>query len=163
VPPALVIKQGYRLFIGLLAVDFYVTLLSSHRPQCVMTRPWAIRARRWASGCPAARRRAKGHDLLEVTFPDDVDLSSYHIVEEDEDGTVVAAWEWCVPAALINDKATVRLLSEAEEDELAAQLFEMRSIGGVSRLLDDLAARPLTWENSVSEGERTHKPMRADR
>lgn len=32
-----------------------------------------------------SNKGCKGADLLEVTFPDDVDLSDYHIVEVEED------------------------------------------------------------------------------
>jgi hypothetical protein len=52
---------------------------------------------------------AKGEQVLEVTFPDEVDLSEYAIVE---DG--MPQWEWCVPADLINREAAVRLLAEDE-------------------------------------------------
>ena len=33
------IEQGERLVVGVLAVDLYVSYLSSHRPQCVMAGP----------------------------------------------------------------------------------------------------------------------------
>lgn len=55
---------------------------------------------------------ATGDDVLEVTFPDDIDLSDHAIVEEGW-----PQWEWCVPADLINRNATVRLLTENEVDE----------------------------------------------
>lgn len=54
---------------------------------------------------------ASGDQVLEVTFPDDVDLSDHAIIE---DG--MPQWEWCVPADLINRRAKVRLLSEDEAD-----------------------------------------------
>lgn len=56
---------------------------------------------------------AKGEDVLEVKFPDDVDLEEYAIVEEGR-----PAWEWCVPAEVINGQATVRLMTEQEVDTL---------------------------------------------
>jgi hypothetical protein len=55
---------------------------------------------------------ATGDQVLEVVFPDDVDLQPYAIVEDWQ-----PVWEWCVPAALINERARVRLLSEDEADE----------------------------------------------
>ncbi|MGH3484737.1 MAG: hypothetical protein ACRDPQ_16080 [Nocardioidaceae bacterium] len=54
---------------------------------------------------------AKGDAVLAVTFPADVDLGEYAIVEEGRQ-----QWEWCVPADLINRRATVRLLTQGEAD-----------------------------------------------
>jgi hypothetical protein len=54
---------------------------------------------------------ATGDDVLEVTFPDDVDLGDHAIVEEGQ-----PPWEWCVPAELINRRATVRRLTEDKVD-----------------------------------------------
>jgi hypothetical protein len=53
---------------------------------------------------------AKGDQVLEVVFPDHVDLSEYAIVEEGRP----AVWEWCVPAELINRLGRIRLLSDYE-------------------------------------------------
>jgi hypothetical protein len=39
VPPALMLEQGERLVVGVLAVDLYVSCLSLHRPQRVMAGP----------------------------------------------------------------------------------------------------------------------------
>ena len=55
---------------------------------------------------------ATGDNVLEVTFPDDIDLSDHAIVEDGR-----PQWEWCVPADLINRSATVRLLTEDKVDE----------------------------------------------
>jgi hypothetical protein len=55
---------------------------------------------------------AKGDAVLAVTFPDDVDLSDYAIVEY----SMPQVWEWYVPADLINRRATVRLLAQGEAD-----------------------------------------------
>lgn len=47
---------------------------------------------------------ATGDELLEVLLPDGTDLSEYEIVEDGK------PWrEWCVPAALLNRAATVRV------------------------------------------------------
>ena len=54
---------------------------------------------------------AKGDQLLEVALPDELDLSAYAIVEEGR-----PAWEWCVPADVLNRHASVRLLAEDEAD-----------------------------------------------
>ena len=68
----------------------------------------------WLSNVPLdSNEGAKGDDLLEVTFPDGSDLSEFEIVQD--------GWgyrEWCVPAALINATATVRMLTEEEEDSI---------------------------------------------
>ena len=52
---------------------------------------------------------ATGTDVLAVTVPDKLDLGNFAIIEEGHD-----AWEWVVPAALLNETAAVRLLSEDE-------------------------------------------------
>ena len=54
---------------------------------------------------------AKGDQLLEVDLPDRLDLSAYAIVEEGR-----PAWEWCMPADVINQHGRVRLLTEDEAD-----------------------------------------------
>jgi len=59
---------------------------------------------------------AKGNDLLEVTMPDEMDLSGFEIV-----GDNAGYREWCVPAALINRHGTVRQVGPAEEDEISWQ------------------------------------------
>jgi hypothetical protein len=52
---------------------------------------------------------ARGDQLLEVTLPDDLDLSQWAI---EEDG--VPVWVWCVPAEVITRHGSLRLLTEAE-------------------------------------------------
>jgi hypothetical protein len=54
---------------------------------------------------------ACGPDLLEVQLPPDVDLRDYEIVE-----ALKPYREWCVPAALLNEQATLRLLTDEEVD-----------------------------------------------
>lgn len=56
---------------------------------------------------------AKGDEVLEVVIPDNIDLADYAILEENR-----PAWEWCVPADLINRYGRVRLLSEEEVDRI---------------------------------------------
>jgi hypothetical protein len=48
---------------------------------------------------------AKGDEVLQVEFPDDVDLGDFELIEEHKPYR-----EWCVPAALINEQATVTLI-----------------------------------------------------
>ena len=79
----------------------------------------------WLADQPLdANEGAKGRDLLEVTFPGDVDLSFWELVPE-VDGEPAPGYggyrEWCMPAALINDRAAVRLMTFAEEEELESQ------------------------------------------
>jgi hypothetical protein len=59
---------------------------------------------------------AKGDQVLRVEFPDDVDLGAFELVEEDQPYR-----EWCVPAALINEYATVTPMTEDDIEELARQ------------------------------------------
>jgi hypothetical protein len=47
--------------------------------------------------------------VLLVEIPDDVELSEYAIEEE---GRPIS--EWCVPASLLNERASVRPLTEEE-------------------------------------------------
>ena len=47
--------------------------------------------------------------MLEVTFPEAADLFEWEIVEEGK-----TYREWCMPAAVINRDAIVRLVSEDE-------------------------------------------------
>ncbi|MGY4713053.1 hypothetical protein ACXDF8_26500 [Mycolicibacterium sp. CBM1] len=49
---------------------------------------------------------AKGDQVLRVELPDDVDLTDYEVVEDDEP----PYREWCVPAELINTRARVVLV-----------------------------------------------------
>ncbi len=50
---------------------------------------------------------ATGDQVLRVEFPDDVDLGDFELVEEHKPYR-----EWCVPAALINARASVTLMSD---------------------------------------------------
>jgi hypothetical protein len=58
---------------------------------------------------------ASGNQVLEVLMPDDVDLSPYAVREEGHQD-----WEWVVPAFLVNDLASLRLLSQDEVDAASA-------------------------------------------
>lgn len=49
-----------------------------------------------------------------LTVPADLDLSAYGLVE-----AMKPYREWCVPAALLNDHAAVRVRSEEEADVAA--------------------------------------------
>jgi hypothetical protein len=64
---------------------------------------------------------AKGDQVMRVELDDDVDLDDFEVVVE---GSPYR--EWCVPAALINEHATVTLMSESAVDELQTQLFLSR-------------------------------------
>jgi hypothetical protein len=48
---------------------------------------------------------ATGDQVLRVEFPDDIDLGDFEIIEEQKPYR-----EWCVPADLINERATVTLM-----------------------------------------------------
>ena len=64
---------------------------------------------------------ATGDQVLRVEFPDAVDLADYELVEDFKPHR-----EWCVPAALINERATVTLMTDDEVDELAIQNWVQR-------------------------------------
>ncbi|HUH70025.1 MAG TPA: hypothetical protein VLZ05_14920 [Mycobacterium sp.] len=51
---------------------------------------------------------AKGDQVLRVEFPDDIDLGDFEIIED-----LKPYREWCVPAALINTRATVTLMPKS--------------------------------------------------
>lgn len=53
---------------------------------------------------------AEGGDLLEVTLPADVALDDFELVEEGKPYR-----EWCVPASLLNDRGSIRLVSDGAE------------------------------------------------
>jgi hypothetical protein len=55
---------------------------------------------------------AKGDQLLAVELDEDVNLDGFEIVEDDKPYR-----EWCVPAALLNARGAVRLLTDDERDE----------------------------------------------
>ncbi|MEZ0095913.1 hypothetical protein [Streptacidiphilus sp. EB129] len=58
---------------------------------------------------------AKGEQLLEIVFPDDVNLENFELVEEGKPYR-----EWCVPAELLNEHGARRLLAGSERDEVEA-------------------------------------------
>jgi hypothetical protein len=62
---------------------------------------------------------ATGDQVLKVEFPDDVDLDDFELVEEGKPYR-----EWCVPAALINERATLTLMSEDEVDAAWAERWQ---------------------------------------
>jgi hypothetical protein len=68
---------------------------------------------------------AKGDQVLRVELPDDLELRE--IVELDEDGNPAIGGyrEWDVPAALINEHATVTLMSDDELDAEAERRWRL--------------------------------------
>jgi hypothetical protein len=54
-----------------------------------------------------------GDQVLRVEFPDDVDLGDFEVIEDEKPYR-----EWCVPAALINEHATVTLMTDDELEEI---------------------------------------------
>jgi hypothetical protein len=82
---------------------------------------------------------ATGDQVLKVEFPDDVDLDGFEVVEEDKPYR-----EWCVPAALINARATVTLMNEDEVDAERERRFALNR--------EDLLARePERWQRLGGE------------
>ena len=63
----------------------------------------------------------KGDQVLQVQFPDDVDLAGHELINEDPD--LRCYREWCVPAALINTHATVTLMTDDEVDAELTRRF----------------------------------------
>jgi hypothetical protein len=62
----------------------------------------------WLGDSPMSiNEGATGDQVLQVEFPDDVDLDDFELIEEYKPYR-----EWCVPAALINARATVTLKGE---------------------------------------------------
>lgn len=57
---------------------------------------------------------AHGDQVLEVVLPGHVDMTEYAINEEGHE-----LWEWCVPASLINQHGSVRLLTDEEEEHVS--------------------------------------------
>jgi hypothetical protein len=63
----------------------------------------------WLADSPLdGNEGTKGGQVLRVEFPPDVDLDDYELIEE-----LKPYREWCVPAALINELATVTLIGQA--------------------------------------------------
>jgi hypothetical protein len=60
---------------------------------------------------------AKGDQILRVELPDAVDLDDFEVVE---DGKPYR--EWCVPAALINEHATVTLMTNHELEDMGSMI-----------------------------------------
>lgn len=52
---------------------------------------------------------ASGDEVLEVMLPDGLDLSDWALVE-----VAGEPWEWCVPAAVVNEWGSVRLMTDEE-------------------------------------------------
>ena len=61
---------------------------------------------------------AKGDQVLRVEVPNDVDLGEFEIIE---DGKPYR--EWCVPAALINKRSTVTLMTDDELEDIGAIIW----------------------------------------
>jgi hypothetical protein len=61
---------------------------------------------------------AKGDQVFRVELPDDVDLSDYELIEEHKPYR-----EWCVPAALINKRATVTLMTDDELEGIGSAIY----------------------------------------
>jgi hypothetical protein len=55
---------------------------------------------------------AEGDDVLEVRIGEDVDLREYELVEDAK-----GYREWCVPASLLNERASIRRLTDEEVDD----------------------------------------------
>ncbi|WP_273734178.1 hypothetical protein [Mycolicibacterium septicum] len=62
---------------------------------------------------------AKGDQVLRVEFADGVNLDYFELIEEGK-----GYREWCVPAALINERATVTLMSEDDLDQIIRARWE---------------------------------------
>jgi hypothetical protein len=61
---------------------------------------------------------AIGDQVLEIMLPGDVDLTGFELIDE---GQHSAYREWCVPAELLNTRAAVRLLTDAEVEARLGQ------------------------------------------
>jgi hypothetical protein len=73
----------------------------------------------WLADIPLdVNEGAKGGQVLQVDLPDDVNLADFELIYE---GIGMGYREWCVPAALINEHATVMLLNDDEVDEVEAR------------------------------------------
>jgi hypothetical protein len=71
----------------------------------------------WVSNVPLDENEgAKGSTTIEVILPDDVDLNDYELIDESGHS---GYREWCVPADVLNEHGSLRLLSEDELDEIA--------------------------------------------
>jgi hypothetical protein len=61
---------------------------------------------------------AKGDQVLRIELPDDVDLGDFEAIEVGKPYR-----EWCVPAALINTHATMRLMTDDELEAMGATIW----------------------------------------
>lgn len=66
---------------------------------------------------------ATGDQVLEIVLPDDVDLTDFELIEDERHS---AFREWCVPAELLNTRAAVRLLTDAEVEARLRQWADRR-------------------------------------
>jgi hypothetical protein len=58
---------------------------------------------------------AVGDEVLEVILPSEINIADWELTEEGKPYR-----EWCVPAALLNEHAKLRLLNEDEANEAEA-------------------------------------------
>ena len=76
----------------------------------------------WLGDSPMSLNEgAKGEQVHRVEFHNDADLAASEVIEEHK-----GYREWCVPAEIINTRATVTLLSQEEVEELEDRLFRER-------------------------------------
>ena len=64
---------------------------------------------------------AKGEQVFRVEFADEADIQEFEIIQ---DGSPYR--EWCVPAALINSRATVTLMRDDDVEEYYQELWRAR-------------------------------------
>ena len=64
---------------------------------------------------------AKGDAVIAVTLPTDFDLDAHAISEVGH-----PVWEWIVPARLLNEVASLRLLTEEEVEEVLTSATQPR-------------------------------------
>lgn len=83
----------------------------------------------WLGDAPmSVNEGAKGEQVFRVEFLNAADLlTGIEIIEEGKPYR-----EWCVPAAIINSRATVTLLTQEEVDEIEDRLWEQRHRPGQS-------------------------------
>jgi hypothetical protein len=62
---------------------------------------------------PGRAQKSGADQVIRVNFPTDFDIDAYELLEEGKPYR-----EWCIPAALINDRATVTLMAD-EIDSLS--------------------------------------------
>lgn len=80
----------------------------------------------WLGDSPMSLNEgAKGEQVLRVEFGNAADLDGCEVLEEHK-----GYREWCVPAEIINTRATVTLLSQEEVDEIEDRLWRERHQDG---------------------------------